>query len=62
MCLVSMTQLLSEAVRGGYAVCYCESWNLESLAGVLEAAEESRSPIIAGFNGGFLAHPQRGQA
>ena len=59
MCLVSMTQLLSEAVRRGYAVCYCESWNLESLAGVLEAAEESRSPIIAGFNGGFLAHPQR---
>jgi ketose-bisphosphate aldolase len=59
MCLVPMTELLSEAVRGGYAVCYCESWNLESLAGVLEAAEETRSPIIAGFNGGFLAHPQR---
>ncbi len=59
MSLVPMTRLLSDALRGGYAVCYCESWNLESLAGVLDAAEEARSPVIVGFNGGFLAHPQR---
>jgi len=26
---------------------------------VVEAAEEERSPIIAGFNGGFLMHPGR---
>jgi len=59
MPLVSMIQLLADARRDGYAVCYCESWNLESLQAVLEAAEEVQSPIIAGFNGGFLIHPSR---
>lgn len=59
MPLVSMTRLLADATRGGYAVCYCESWNMESLQAVVEAAEELRSPIIAGFNGGFLMHTQR---
>ena len=59
MPLVPMTQLLSDAKQGGYAVCYCEAWNLESLQGVLGAAEETYSPIIAGFNGGFLMHPGR---
>jgi len=55
----SMTQLLAAARSGGYALCYCESWNLESFQAVIEAAEELRSPIIAGFNGGFLRHPSR---
>jgi len=59
MPLVSMAQLLNDASRGAYAVCYCESWNLESLQAVVEAAEETRSPIIAGFSGGFLMHPGR---
>ena len=54
-----MTRLLADATAGGYAVCYCESWNLESLQAVVEAAEEVRSPIIAGFSGGFLMHPGR---
>lgn len=49
-----MNQLLADARAGGYAVCYCESWNLESLQAVVEAAEEMRAPSIAGFNGGFL--------
>jgi len=40
-------------------VCYCESWNLESLQAVVQAAEEMGSPIIAGFNGGFLRHRSR---
>ena len=61
MPLVSLGQLLQDARRGGYAVCYCESWNLESLQAVLEAAEEMESPIIVGFNGGFLSHPSRPQ-
>jgi len=56
-----MTDLLLDARRRHYAVCYCEAWNLESFAAVLEAAEETDSPIIAGFNGGFLMHPQRNQ-
>jgi ketose-bisphosphate aldolase len=49
-----MKELLEDARRRGYAACYCESWNLESLQAVVEAAEAERSPIIAGFNGGFL--------
>jgi len=59
MPLVSMSHLLADATRGGYAVCYCESWNMESLEAVIQAAEELRSPIIAGFNGGFLMHTER---
>ena len=59
MPLESMTELLLDARRRNYAVCYCESWNVESFEGVLEAAEETDSPIIAGFNGGFLMHPDR---
>jgi ketose-bisphosphate aldolase len=59
MPLVPMTRLLAAAQRGGYALCYCEAWNLESFQAVVEAAEELRTPIIAGFNGGFLAHSGR---
>jgi len=59
MPLESMTNLMLDARRRNYAVCYCEAWNIESFEGVLEAAEETDSPIIAGFNGGFLMHPQR---
>lgn len=59
MPLVAMNQLLADAKSGGYAVCYCESWNLESLQAVVEAAEEMRAPCIAGFNGGFLGRACR---
>ncbi len=59
MPIVSLAQMLAGATSGGYTVCYCESWNLESLQAAVEAAEESRSPIIVGFNGGFLRHHSR---
>ena len=59
MPLVAMSEMLAVASRGGYAVCYCESWNLESLQAVVEGAEELRAPVIVGFNGGFLMHPSR---
>lgn len=59
MPLVPMAQLLSAAQKGGYAVCYCESWNLESTQAVIEASEELDSPAIVGFNGGFLIHEGR---
>ena len=59
MPLTSMDESLTGAMRGGYAVCYFESWNLESLQAIIEAAEEVRSPVIIGFNGGFLIHPSR---
>lgn len=59
MSLVPMREMLLDAQQGGYAVCYCESWNLESFQAVVEAAEETSAPIITGFNGGFLAHSGR---
>jgi ketose-bisphosphate aldolase len=57
-----MSKLLADAQQDGYAVCYCEAWNFESFQAVVEAAEEERSPIIAGFNGGFLMHSGRKHA
>jgi ketose-bisphosphate aldolase len=54
MPLISMKEMLKDARKRGYVACYCESWNLESLQAVVEAAEAEKSPIIAGFNGGFL--------
>ena len=51
--------LMRRATRGGYALGYFESWNLESLQGVIDAAEQTRSPIIIGFNGDFLSSPDR---
>ena len=38
MPLVSMKSLLEDARAGRYALCYCESWNLESLQAVIAAA------------------------
>jgi ketose-bisphosphate aldolase len=52
-------ELLLSARAGEYALGYFESWNLESLQGVLDAAEQTRSPLIIGFNGEFLARPGR---
>ena len=59
MPLVSIPQLMSACQAGSYAVGYFESWNLESLQGVLDAAEQTRSPVIVGFNGEFLSHAGR---
>ena len=59
MPLATMNELLVNAQRGKYIVCYCESWNLESFQAVLEAAQSSASPVITGFNGGFLMHRDR---
>jgi ketose-bisphosphate aldolase len=51
--------MLANARAGGYALGYFESWNLESLQGILDAAEQTRSPVILGFNGEFLSGPER---
>jgi ketose-bisphosphate aldolase len=59
MPLVSFQKLFADAREGRYALGYFESWNLESLQAVVEAAEEERAPVIAGFNGGFLRHHTR---
>src|SRR5260221_1247282 len=59
MPLVPIAQMMAHAQRNRYAVGYFESWNLESLQGVIDAAEQTHSPIIIGFNGEFLSDPQR---
>jgi ketose-bisphosphate aldolase len=59
MALTSMKDMLERARRRHYALCYCEAWNLESLQAVVEAAEETRSPVIVGFGGGLLLRPER---
>lgn len=59
MPLDPIATLMRRARAGGYAVGYFESWNVESLQGVIDAAEVSRAPIIVGFNGDFLSRPIR---
>lgn len=59
MTLIPVSELFHAALEGGYALGYFESWNLESLQGVIDAAELTRSPIIIGFNGEFLTRPGR---
>jgi len=43
------------AQERNYAVGYFESWSLDSVQGVIDAAEKTRSPVIIGFNGEWLA-------
>jgi ketose-bisphosphate aldolase len=57
--LASIPDLIAAATVGGYALGYFESWNLESLQGVLDAAEQTRSPMLVGVNGEFLTHSGR---
>ena len=59
MPLKSVFDLVREAREKKYALGYFESWNFESLQGVVDAAEATRSPIIIGFNGDFMSHGSR---
>lgn len=59
MPITSFKEMMAEARRGRYAVGYFESWNLESLLAVADAAEETRSPVILGFSGIYLPDPRR---
>ena len=59
MALVPFNDLMNRAKKGDYAVGYFESWNLESLQAVADAAEFTRSPVILGFSGIYLPHPSR---
>ena len=59
MPLTPISELVRHAREHQYALGYFESWNIESLQGVLDAAEATRSPVIIGFNGEFLSHPDR---
>jgi fructose/tagatose bisphosphate aldolase len=59
MPLTSFRDLMSSAEQGEYAVGYFESWNLESLLAVADAAEGTHSPVILGFSGLSLPDPSR---
>lgn len=59
MPLKPIREMLTDAQTRNYAVGYFESWNLESLQGVIDAAEKAMSPVIIGFNGEFLCHNER---
>ena len=59
MPLVPFRDLMADAARSCYAVGYFESFNLESLLAVADAAEAARSPVIVGFSGIYLPHPAR---
>jgi fructose/tagatose bisphosphate aldolase len=48
---VQFAEMMAAAEFGGYAVGYFESWNLESLLAVADAATTMRSPVILGFSG-----------
>lgn len=56
---IPFNELLADAAYGGYAVGYFESWNLESLMAVADAAVATRSPVLLGFSGIYLPHHQR---
>ena len=57
--LAPFHRVMAAAESGNYAVGYFESWNLESLLAAADAAEEARSPVILGFSGISLTHPNR---
>ncbi len=59
MPMIPFAELMDRARRGSYAVGYFESWNVESLLAVADAAEAQRSPVILGFSGLYLPHPRR---
>jgi ketose-bisphosphate aldolase len=57
--LYSMARLLKDAEARHYAVGYFEAFNMDAMLACLDAAEETKSPIIIGFGGQFLSSPKR---
>jgi fructose/tagatose bisphosphate aldolase len=56
---ISFSEMMKDAEQRNYAVGYFESWNLESLLAVCDAAEKMRSPVIIGFGGLMLKNDRR---
>jgi ketose-bisphosphate aldolase len=54
-----MTKLMQHAAEHKYAVGYFESWDMESMLAVMDAAERTQSPVIIGFGGMFVGNPAR---
>ena len=59
MALVAMKSLMNHALENKYAVGYFESWSMDSLLAVVDAAERTNSPVIIGFGGLFLGNDER---
>src|SRR5689334_632481 len=58
MPLVSMRQLLDEAAKGGYGVGAFNVNNMEQIQSIMEAARETRSPVIVQASRGARAYSQ----
>jgi ketose-bisphosphate aldolase len=54
-----MKELLRRAEKGKYAVGYFESFNMDCILAIVDAAEKAQSPVIIGFGGQFLSSPKR---
>lgn len=59
MPLVSFDDLMATAGEGNYAVGYFECWDMASLMAVADAAAATGSPVLLGFSGIYLPHPER---
>jgi fructose-bisphosphate aldolase, class II len=59
MPLTPVQDLLATARSNGYAIGYFESWDLDSLLSIASAAETCHSPVLLGFSGIYLHHPER---
>ena len=51
--------LIRHAEEYKYAVGYFESFNVDCMLAVVDAAEKRKSPVIIGFGGQFLSSPKR---
>ena len=58
MPLVSMRQLLDEAAKGGYGVGAFNVNNMEQIQSIMEAARETRSPVIVQASRGARSYSQ----
>ncbi|MBD0381790.1 class II fructose-1,6-bisphosphate aldolase [Paenibacillus sedimenti] len=56
MPLVSMTQMLQEAVKGRYAVGQFNLNNLEFTQAILQAAEAEKAPVILGLSEAYIPY------
>jgi ketose-bisphosphate aldolase len=59
MTINHFNDLIAHAESEHYAVGYFESWSLESLMAIADAAEATQSPVLMGFSGIYLGHPKR---
>src|SRR5512140_1996304 len=58
MPMVSMRQLLDEAAKGGYGVGAFNVNNMEQIQSIMEAARETKSPVIVQASRGARAYSQ----